>query len=46
MGDNIEGYWDKFALTLSEIHPDNVPCDSYLLDNVLMEMRKSHRFKS
>ena len=46
LGVNIEGYWDKFVLTLSELDPANVPSDSYLLDNVLMEMRKSHRFKS
>ena len=46
LGDNIEGYWDKFVLTLSELEPQNIPSESYLLDNVLMEMRKSARFKS
>ena len=45
-GDNIEGYWDKFCLTLSELDPKNVPSDSYLLDAVLMEMRKSRRFQN
>ena len=46
IGGNIEGYWDKFVLTLSELDPKNVPSESYLLDNVLMEMRKSARFKN
>ena len=46
LGDNIEGYWDKFVLTLAELEPKNIPSDSYLMDNVLTEMRKSHRFRS
>ena len=45
-GENIEGYWDKFTLTLSELDPRNVPSDSYLLDSILMEMRKSRRFQN
>ena len=45
-GDNIEGYWDRFTLTLSELDPRNIPSDSYLLDAVLMEMRKSRRFQN
>ena len=46
IGDNIEGYWDKFVLTLSELEPMNIPSESYLMDNVLTEMRKSNRFRS
>ena len=43
-GDNVEGCWSDFNLVLSDVAPENIPTNSYLLDHVITQLRKSQRF--